>query len=117
VPGIVAGPLRAHLVSGDGGTAVRVVLALHNDGPGDASGLRGQITAPGSPALDGRMIYVGVLARGASVSRELTIPIGPRTAAALRGQVIDLSVELRDGHGTAPSTPVRFHGALSDAAR
>jgi hypothetical protein len=56
-----------------------------------------------------------VLARGASVSRELTIPIAPRTAAALRSQVIDLSVELRDGHGTAPSTPVRFHGALSDA--
>jgi hypothetical protein len=117
VPGIAAGPLRATLVSGDDGPAVRVVLALRNAGPGDASGLRGQIVAPGAPAIDGRMIYVGKLARGAAVTRALTIPLAPGAAAALRGQVIDLSVELRDAHGTAPSTPVRFHGALSADAR
>jgi hypothetical protein len=113
VPGIAAAPLRAGLVTGDDGPALRVVLALRNDGPGEASGLRGQITAPGAPAIDGRMIYVGRLARGAAVTRELMIPLAPGAAAALRGQVIDLSIELRDAHGTAPPTPVRFHGAIS----
>jgi hypothetical protein len=33
-------------------------------------------------------------------------------SAALRGQLIDLSVELRDAHGTAPPILVRFHGIL-----
>lgn len=116
VPGIAAGPLRAGLVGG-AAARVRVVLPLRNDGPGDAWAVRGQLTAPGVPAIDGRMIYVGKLARGASVARELEIPVAAGAAAALRGQVIDLSVELRDAHGTAPATPVRFHGALAaDAA-
>jgi len=118
VPGIVAGTLRASLVTGGDGPAVRVVLPLRNDGPGDASALRGQITAPRVPAIDGRMIYVGKLARGAAVSRELVIPVAAKAAAALRGQVIDLSIELRDAHGTAPSTAVRFRGTLpTEAAR
>ncbi|HEX4419239.1 MAG TPA: hypothetical protein VH165_15110 [Kofleriaceae bacterium] len=112
VPGIVAGALRASLIATARGPAVRVVLPLSNAGPGDASGLRGQIAAPGTPAIDGRMIYVGKLARGASVSPELVIPLAPPAAAALRNATIDLSVELRDAHGTAPATPVRFHGAL-----
>lgn len=111
VPGIVAGTLRASLLGGDA-PAVRVVLPLRNDGPGDAWAVRGQITAPAAPAIDGRMIYVGKLPRGASVSRELVIPVAAQAAAALRGEVIDLSVELRDAHGTAPPTPVRFHAIL-----
>jgi hypothetical protein len=114
VPGIVAEPLRAGLTATPGGPALRVVLALRNDGPGDASGLRGQIAAPATPAIDGRMIYVGKLAKGAKVSRELVIPLSPRAAAALRGALIDLSVELRDAHGTAPATPVRFRGSAGD---
>ena len=115
VPGLVAGAPRASLVTGDAGAAVHVVLPLRNDGPGEAWAVRGQITAPGAPAIDGRMIYVGRLARGAAVSRELAIPVSPRAAAALRGQVIELSIELRDAHRTAPSTPVRFRGPLGDA--
>jgi hypothetical protein len=111
VPGIVAGTLRASFVTGDR-PVVRVVLPLRNDGPGDAWAVRGQITAPAAPAIDGRMIYVGKLARGAAVSRELVIPVAAKAAAALRGQVIELSIELRDAHGTAPSTPVRFRGTL-----
>jgi hypothetical protein len=116
VPGFAAATLRPSLVAGDGGPAVRVVLALRNDGPGDAWAVRGQITAPAAPAIDGRMIYIGKLARGAAAARELVIPVSARAAAALRGQTIELSVELRDAHGTAPSAPVRFRGVLLDEA-
>jgi hypothetical protein len=114
VPGIAGGTIAASLVSG-GEPAVRVVLALRNDGPGDAWGLRGQITAPSLPAIDGRIIYVGKLAKGA-VSRALIIPVTAATAAALRGQTIEFSVELRDAHGTAPATPIRFRGAIRDGS-
>jgi len=115
VPGIVAGALRASLVDGEP-PAVHIALPLRNDGPGDAYAVRGQITAPGVPAIDGRMIYVGKLARGAQVSRELAIPVTAAAAAALRSRRVELSIELRDGHGTAPTTPVRFAGVL-DAGR
>lgn len=112
VPGIVPGPLHASLVTTGEEAALRVVLALRNDGPGDASGVRGQITAPATPAIDGRMIYVGRLARGAAVSRELVIPLAASAATALRGQPIELSIELRDAHGTAPTTPVKLRTTL-----
>jgi hypothetical protein len=92
-------------------------MPLRNDGPGDAWQLRGQIAAPAAPAIDGRMIYIGHLAKGAAVSSELVIPLSRTAAAALRGQAIDVSVELRDAHGTAPTTPVRFRGPLGDASR
>jgi len=113
VPGIVPGALRVSLVTGEHGPALRVVLPLRNDGPGDAWALRGQLTVPAAPAIDGRMIYVGKLVRGAAVSRELTIPLTPAAAAALRSATLELSVELRDAHGTAPATPVRFHGSVA----
>jgi hypothetical protein len=113
VPGISAGTLRVSLTDTSAGPAVRVVLALRNDGPGDAWGLRGQIIAPQAPAIDGRMIYVGRLARGATVASELVIPVAPPAAATLRGAPVELSVELRDAHGTAPTMPVRFRGALA----
>lgn len=112
VPGLTAGALRINLVTTPTGPALRVVLPLRNDGPGDAYGLRGQLAAPNHPALDGRMIYIGKLARNASIARELVIPLAPATAAALHRATLDLSIELRDAHGTAPSTPVRFHGAV-----
>jgi hypothetical protein len=113
VSGITAGPLRADLVATDAGLAIRVVMPLRNDGPGDAWGVRGQIAAPATPAIDGRILYVGALRRGAAVSRELVIPLAGPVASALRAQAIELSVELRDAHGTAPSTPVRFRGVLN----
>jgi hypothetical protein len=112
VPGVVGGPLRVSLTTTASGPALRVALPLRNDGPGAAWGLRGQITAPGSPAIDGRMIYAGALARGASVTRELVIPIAPAVASALGAATLELSVELRDAHGTAPSTPIRFRGRV-----
>src|SRR5205807_10610432 len=58
VPGIAAGAPSVRLVTGGDGAAVPVVLPLHNAGPGDAWAVRGQITAPAVPAIDGRMIYV-----------------------------------------------------------
>jgi hypothetical protein len=115
VPGIAAGALSVRLVNGADGAVVHVGLPLRNAGPGDAWAVRGQINAPGVPAIDGRMLYVGKLARGAAVSRELVIPVSARAAGALRGQTVELSVELRDGHDTAPSTPVRFRGVLAEA--
>lgn len=117
VPGLVAGPLRASLTSTPGGPALRVVLPIKNDGPGDAWAVRGQLASPTKP-IDGRVIYVGAVAKGTSTSRELLIPLTAAAASALRGSTIDLSIELRDAHGTAPTTPVRFRGAvLGDAPR
>ena len=113
VPGIAVGALQVSLSTTATGAAVRVVLPLRNDGPGEAWALRGQIIAPQVPAIDGRMIYVGALANGAAVARVLVIPLASRAVAALRSQTIELSVELRDAHGTAPATPVRFRGTLS----
>ncbi|HEY0986747.1 MAG TPA: hypothetical protein VGD80_06825 [Kofleriaceae bacterium] len=115
VPGISAGALRASLVNAEQGPALRVVLPLRNDGPGDAWALRGQIAAPTTPAIDGRMIYIGHLAKGAAIARELDIPLSRTAAAALRNKALELSVELRDAYGTAPGTPVRFRGTLTDA--
>ncbi len=117
VPSIVAGTTRASLQVTAAGTAVRIDVPLRNDGPGDASALRGQIVAPAVPAIDGRMIYVGKLARGRSVSRTLVVPLAPGAASALRGAIVDLRIELRDAHGTAPVTPVPFRGRLGDEPR
>ena len=118
VPTLAAGTLRVSLTSTTGGPAVRVVLPLHNDGPGPAWAVRGQIVAPGTPSIDGRMIYVGHLASGATTSRELLIPVSEAASVTLRNATIQLAIELRDAHGTAPTTPVRFRGAiLVDAPR
>ncbi|MDX2092726.1 MAG: hypothetical protein SFX73_32975 [Kofleriaceae bacterium] len=117
VPGIAAGTLRASLTSTEAGAALRVVLPLRNDGPGDAYALRGALTSS-TKAIDGRVMYVGHLAKGASITRELLIPLSPQAAMAVRGASIELSIELRDAHGTTPSTPIRYQGAvLGDAPR
>ena len=64
------------------------------------------------------MLYVGHLAKGASIARELLIPLTDEAAAQIRGSTLELSVELRDAHGTAPATPIRFQGpVLGDAPR
>ena len=117
VPGLVAGPLRVSLTSDASGPLLRIVLSLTNDGPGDASAVRGQIASQ-SPLVDSRMIYVGAIKKGATVTRELLIPLDAPTAAILRDDPLDLSIELRDGHGTAPANPVKFRGiVLADAPR
>lgn len=117
VPSVVAGTLRASLTSTAQGPALRIVLPIKNDGPGESWALRGQIASP-NKAVDGRMLYVGHLGKGEAVARELLIPMTVAAADLLRGASLDLSIELRDAHGTAPATPVRFRGAvLNDAPR
>ena len=112
VPGIVPGTLRGSLTQTATGPAARIVLAVKNEGPGPAWALRGHIAAQGTPALDGRVMYFGAVAKGATLTRELLIPLSPAAADALRNATIDLALELRDAHGTAPTTPVRFRGPL-----
>lgn len=117
VPNIVPGTLRASLTSTAAGPALRVVLPVKNDGPGEVWALRGQIASP-TKAVDGRMIYIGHLKKGEAASRELLIPLTTAAADALRAGTLDIAIELRDAHGTAPTTPVRYRGdVLVDAPR
>lgn len=111
VPGLVAGALRVGMATGEI-TAIRIVLPIRNDGPGPAWALRGHVTATGAPSIDGRVIYFGSIAKGETREAEFTIPVSTEAAAALRNAALDLSVELRDAHGTAPATPIRFRGPL-----
>ena len=117
VPGIAAGTLRVSLTSTANGPALRLVLPIKNDGPGEAWGVRGLI-ASSTKAIDGRVLYIGHLAKGAGVARELLIPLTIQAVDSIKGSMIEVSVELRDAHGTAPQTPIRFRGtALGDAPR
>lgn len=117
VPGLVPGALRASLTSTRTGPALRVVLPIKNEGPGPAWALRGQLTSS-TRAVDGRILYIGHLGKGEAVTRELLIPLTAAAADQLRGATLELSIELRDAHGTAPATPIRFRGAvLGDAPR
>jgi hypothetical protein len=118
VPGIVAGALRVSLTTTPEGPAIRIVVAVKNDGPGPTWALRGHVIAPGTPAIDGRVLYAGHLAKGATRDLAGMIPITDAAATALRNSTVEVSVELRDAHGTAPTTPLRFRGAiLVDAPR
>lgn len=117
VPNLSAGTLRASLTSTATGPALRIVLPMHNEGPGEAWALRGQITSS-TKAVDGRMIYIGHLAKNETRTRELLVPLTAAAADAIRGSTLEISIELRDAHGTAPATPVRFRGnVLNDAPR
>jgi len=112
VPGIVAGNLRVTLGSSAVGPTVEIAMPIKNDGPGPAWALRGHVAAPGLPSIDGRVLYVGALARGEAREAVIEIPVSTDAVAVLRAARIDLSVELRDAHGTAPATPVRFRGMI-----
>jgi hypothetical protein len=112
VPGIVAGTLRASLTQTADGPALRVVLPVKNDGPGEAWALRGLLTSSTTKAIDGRVLYFGHVGKGAAASRELLVPLSQTAAETIRNATIEFSIELRDGHGTAPATPIRFRGAV-----
>lgn len=117
VPNLDSPGPRVSLTSTDDGPAARVVLAVTDDGPGDTWQLRGTIET-GVRALDGRVLYFGHVAKGETATRELLIPLTASSASALRNATIDLAIQLKDAHGTAPSTPLRFHGpVLGDAPR
>ena len=117
VPNLDAATPRVSLTATADGPAARVVLAVTNNGPGDTWQLRGAIET-GVRALDGRILYIGHVAKGETATRELLIPLTASSASALRNATIDLAIELKDAHGTAPSSPVHFHGlVLGDAPR
>ncbi len=112
VPGLSTGALRVGMMAAAGGTAVRIALPIKNDGPGPAWGVRGHLSAPAAPAIDGRILYIGSIAKGEGREASLMIPISPDVAGEIRNSVIDVSIELRDAHGTAPATPIRFRGPV-----
>lgn len=110
IPKLEPGVLRTSLTETDQGPAVRVVLPIKNTG-GDEWGLRGLIES-NTKAIDGRVMYFGHVAKGQTLSREILIPVTRHAADALRGSTIELSVVLRDAHGTAPVEPVTYRGAV-----
>jgi hypothetical protein len=112
VPTIVAGALVVRLTATGDGPALRVILPLHNDGPGEACAVRAALVSR-EPAIDGRVLYVGHLAPGEDARRELVIPITAAATARLTAGTLDLAAELRDAHGTAPADPVRFRGVVT----
>lgn len=111
VPGIVPGTLRASLTQTADGPALRLVLPLKNDGPGETWALRGLVTST-TKSIDGRVFYIGHIAKGDAATPELLVPLAQAAADSIRNATIELSVELRDAHGTAPSTPIRFRGPV-----
>ncbi|HEY4057580.1 MAG TPA: hypothetical protein VGM39_13270 [Kofleriaceae bacterium] len=117
VPNITAGLLRASVTTTASGPALRIVLPLTNAGPGESFGLRAVVQSS-VKAIDGRIMYVGKLAKGQTLNGELIVPLTQAAADGVRDTTIDMSVEMRDAHGTAPATAVQFHGAvLNDLPR
>jgi hypothetical protein len=117
VPNITAGLLRASVTATASGPALRIVLPLTNAGPGESYGLRAVVQSS-VKAIDGRIMYVGKLDKNQTLNGELIVPLSQVAADGVRDTTIDMSVELRDAHGTAPATAVRFHGAvLNDLPR
>ncbi|CAN5881456.1 hypothetical protein BH11MYX2_BH11MYX2_04260 [soil metagenome] len=117
VPNITAGLLRASVTTTVSGPALRIVLPLTNAGPGESYGLRAVVQSS-VKAIDGRIMYVGKLDKNQTLNGELLVPLSRAAADGVRDTTIDMSVELRDAHGTAPATAVRFHGAvLNDLPR
>ncbi|MBA2539753.1 MAG: hypothetical protein H0V17_08980 [Deltaproteobacteria bacterium] len=110
VPGLVPSTFRIGMTAD--AQHIRMVLPIKNDGPGPAWAVRAHVIAPGQPAIDGRVIYLGAIAKGAAREGVLVIPISPDASGALRNAAVDISIELRDAHGTAPSTPIRYRGPV-----
>jgi hypothetical protein len=103
-----AGPLAASLAPGP---SLRVALPLTNAGPGRGYGVR-VVLASSNLELDGRVLYVGALAPGATTTLSLTIALSTEGARAAAGPDFTLAALIRDGHGLAPSTPVRLRGVV-----
>ncbi|MBK9035939.1 MAG: hypothetical protein IPL61_32605 [Myxococcales bacterium] len=101
------GPLAVSL--GDGG--LKVALPIDNVGPGRGYGLR-VVLASSSTELDGRVLYLGALAAGARATLTATIPLTDEAARAVAAPGFALAALIRDGHGLAPPTPVRWRGVV-----
>lgn len=114
VPRLEPGAAKVSRTSVDGRPRLRIVVPIHNAGPGAAWQVRGVVSSD-HPEVDGRIVYVGAIAAGADATAELLIPLSAAADKDFGRAEVELSVQLRDAHGTAPETPVRFRGrALAD---
>jgi hypothetical protein len=114
VPRLEPGAAQVSRTSVDDRPRLRVVVPIHNAGPGDAWQVRGVIGAE-HPEVDGRIAYVGAIAAGADARVELLIPLSAAADKALGAGEVELTVQLRDAHGAAPEAPVRFRGRVAQA--
>ena len=92
----------------DGGAAVRIGVVLANDGPGDAWGVRGTLSADNAD-LDGRYLYIGHVAAKATITASVVVPL---SNATVRFDQIGLAMLLRDAHATVPRAPIEFRGVV-----
>ena len=113
VPGIAPGACASSLIDGASGPAVRIVLPLEQRRPGDAWA-RARPDHRARRAGDRRPhdLHRPRSRQGATVARELVIPLPREAAAALRGERSSSRSSCATRHGTAPTTPVRFRGAV-----
>jgi len=80
----------------------QIQIAVHNEGPGDAWGVRAIVSSP-DPQLDARIVYFGRIPPRTRQTQELKVP------TTRRGKKVSQStVTLMDVHNTAPSTPTRI---------
>jgi hypothetical protein len=114
VPRLEPGAAQVTRTSLDGRPRLRVVVPIHNAGPGPAWQVRGVVGAD-HPEVDGRIVYLGAIASGADATAELLIPLSAAADKELGAGEVELTVQLRDAHGTAPETPVRFRGRVREA--
>lgn len=108
VPQLEAGHLGVALAPGP---AIRVSLPVDNVGPGDAYGVR-MILTSSSPEVDGRIVYLGRVPARAHAVFDATFPLSRDGAAEISGGAVTFAAFVRDAHDTAPTTPVRFRGAV-----
>jgi hypothetical protein len=112
VPRLAGGQVSvARLAGDDGGARLRIVVPVTNEGPGDAWQLRAVVAAD-HPELDGRILYIGHLPARRSIDAELVVPLSQAADAAIGAGAVRLEVLLRDAHGTAPASPLRFRGQV-----
>ncbi|HUH01616.1 MAG TPA: hypothetical protein VML75_06450 [Kofleriaceae bacterium] len=87
---------------------LEITVAIRNQGPGEAFGVRGELSA-GLPALTGRYVYFGRVAPGATATATLRVHT-QGDAAELDGA--NLSVVISDAHATTSSVPFRRSGPI-----
>jgi hypothetical protein len=113
VPGLEPGAVKVSRTTIDGRPHLRILLPLDNVGPGDAWQVRG-IVESSHGEVDGRIVYIGHLARGESVTAELLVPLSVAADHELAKGVVELSIVLKEAHGAAPDAPARWKGRIPE---
>lgn len=107
VPQLEPGQLAISLAPG----ALRVSLPIDNIGPGDAYGVR-LVLASSSPEIDGRILYLGRVAAHGHAVFDGSLPLSSEAERAVVSGTASFAGLVRDAHGVAPTTPVRFRGTV-----